>query len=401
MVTIALNALFTTLSRRGTTRQLASAIVICVICALLVLPAIVWYDLRFSSEQSSLSAPEIEVMLVYIVLFGWVLPISTTCSYCLFTLPRISMTAGHIPSHSIRLNKPRSQLPRHQPGALAPFVYNEDVPWGWLEYRNGRFQGQRLELKRAVVTIGRGEDNDIWLDDDMASRHHAELAWDDGQVYITDCDSLNGILVKGRRMRGSVQIESNELLQIGSQRFVFTLSLSKGDTLSNQNDPLIKRVWHSSLDSLTDDDDLLPDAKPLQDEEMPSPSCNTETCGVITIQDGEMTGQSFLLDLPVTIVGRGIECDIVIDDSSISRRHVQFLHQGNENYVQDISSRNGTKVNNEPLLSPHLLTVGDVICIGNIHMKYELIQAVHTAPLALILKTNGPTPLRLPSKPKA
>ncbi|MBV9691711.1 MAG: FHA domain-containing protein [Ktedonobacteraceae bacterium] len=398
MVTIALNALFTTLSRRGTTRQLASAIVICVICALLVLPAIVWYDLRFSNDQSTLSVAEIETMLVYIVLFGWVIPISTTCSYCLFTLPRLSMTAAHIPSQ--KSNKARSQLPRYQSGVIAPFVHNEDTPWGWLEYRNGRFQGQRLELKRVVVTIGRGEDNDIWLDDDMASRHHAELAWDEGQVYVTDCDSLNGILVKGRRVRGCVQIESNDLLQIGSHRFVFILSLSKGDTLSGQNDPLIKHVWRSSLDSLTDDDNLLPDAKSVQDEEMLAPSSNTEICGVIIIQDGEMRGQSFLLDRPVTIVGRGVECDIVIDDSSISRRHVQFLRQNDENYVQDISSRNGTTVNNEPLSSPHLLTIGDIICIGNIHMKYELTQAMHAAPLALIIKMNGPMPLRLPSKHK-
>ncbi|MBV9021292.1 MAG: FHA domain-containing protein [Chloroflexi bacterium] len=399
MVTIALNALFTTLSRRGTTRQLASAIVICVICALLVLPAIVWYNVRFSTAQPPLSVAEIETVLVYVVLFGWIMPISTTCSYCLFSLPRLSMTAGHIPSHSIRLKKAHPQLPGHQPGVLAPFVYNEDMPWGWLEYRNGRFQGQRLELKRVVVTIGRGEDNDIWLDDDMASRHHAELVWDKGQVYITDCDSLNGIVVKGRRMRGSVQIETNELLQIGSHRFVFILSTEKGDTLSSQNDPLTKHVWHSSLDSLSDDDDLLPATNSVQEEEISS-SSNTEICGVITIQDGEMKGQSFLLDRPVTIVGRGVECDIVIDDSSISRRHVQFLRQNNENYVQDISSSNGTKANNEPLFSPHLLTIGDVICIGNIHMKYELIQAVHTAPLALILKMNGPMPLRLPSKPK-
>src|SRR2546425_2236188 len=178
MFAIAVNTLYTTLRRRGTTRQLAGAIVTCVISALLLLPAIVWYNARFNIEQATISVAEVEVALVYVALFGWFLPLSVTVSYCLFSLPRTSTTALHIPrqkrTRTTRANTATAlNPPRHQPGVAAPFVFGEDTPWGWLVYRGGRFQGQRLALKRTVVTIGRGEDNDIWLDDDMASRNHA------------------------------------------------------------------------------------------------------------------------------------------------------------------------------------------------------------------------------------
>ncbi len=77
MFAIAINALYTTLRRRGTTRQLAGAVVTCVISALLLLPALVWYDQRFSVEGAAISAAEVEVVFVYVALWGWLLPLCT------------------------------------------------------------------------------------------------------------------------------------------------------------------------------------------------------------------------------------------------------------------------------------------------------------------------------------
>ena len=129
--------------------------------------------------------------------------------------------------------------------------------------------------------------------------------------------------------------------------------------------------------------------------------------GAFTICNGEMEGKSFLLDRPVITIGRGTESDVVINDASISRRHAQVLRQLNGNYVQDLASRNGTTVNGEPLVAPHLLQSGDIVCVGSIRLEYTSVQAARTSPVPLILNTpslarsfSGPMPLRLPSKPK-
>lgn len=454
MCAIAANALYTTLFQRGTTRQLAGAIVICVISALLLLLAIVWFELRFTTERAALSVAEIQVSLVYVALCGWVLPFGVTAAYCLLSLPRVSTASVQLPNQkrSTKENVATAlRPPRHQPGTLAPVVFGEDTPWGWLEHRNGRFQGQRLKLVRSIITIGRGEENDIWLDDDMASRHHAELAWDNGQVYVTDCNSMNGVRVNGQLIRNSALIASNELLEIGTHRFIFVLSDQQAP--SDASDPLAHHRWRTSLEPLTGRSkafsDVLPATRPLADggvavfptqplsdggippaTDTPPPSLTMpeelmmrewrETAqivqvtpppqsvraeGAMRIHDGGLSGQFFLLERSVVTVGRGIESDIMIDDESISRVHAQFLRQATGNYVQDLGSRNGTTVNRERLLGPRLLQFGDIVCIGNITLEYVSVEAARTAPLAMIItprpffrSMSGPMPLKLPSR---
>jgi len=442
MFAIAVNTLYTTLRRRGTTRQLAGAIVTCVISALLLLLALAWYDVRFSIEQAVISVAEVEVVLVYVALFGWFLPLSVTVSYCLFALPRTSTTSVHIP-HAKRTRTTRANAltalnpPRHQPGVVAPFVFGEDIPWGWLVYRGGRFQGQRLELKRTVVTIGREENNDIWLDDDMASRNHAELAWDGERAYITDCDSLNGVMLNGRRIRGCALINPGELLEIGGHRFLFEKAEQTG-TAYEQDDPLLRHVWHSSASMSTDSENLsmtrppeegtyvehgkgdtpLPPSTPGDTDSTNSVESQVtaqislvssspravDLSGVFMIRDGERAGESFVLDRPVLTIGRGSESDIVINDTSISPRHVEILSRSNGIYVQDLASRNGTRVNDEPLHELHLLEPGDIIYVGSIRLEYTLVEPQRTTPLPLSITpppfVSGPLPLRLPSKPQ-
>ncbi len=446
MCAIVANTLFTSLLRRGTTRQLSGAIVVCVIAALFLLPALVWYNLRFHSEQEIPPLVEIVLALAYTALWGGVVPLSVTAGYCLFTQPRLSTTSTHIPSQkrSTNVNKTSALLPpRYQPGVIAPFVFGEDAPWGWLEYCQGRFQGQRLALKRSIITIGRDEDNDIWLDDDMASRHHAELAWDQGHVYVTDCDSLNGVLLNGRRIRGSALLEANEQIEVGSHRFIFIPS-ERSLAPSELSDPLAHHKWHSATENITESSNVLAATKPLQDKQikhpetpmpdtthalplagiegimtrewqetaelnqMTTPAPQAVPAGAMVVQNGDLEGRIFLLDRPIITLGRGIESDIVIEDTSISRRHVQFSHQIHGDYVQDLASRNGTHVNDEPLTAPRLLQAGDIVSIGNIRLEYIPIQHARTAPLPLILtpqpvtySTSGPMPLRLPSKLRA
>lgn len=442
MLAIATNALYTTLRRRGTTRQLAGAIIVCVMCALLLLPAIVWYTTRFTAEQSNLSIAEVQVVLAYIALCGWFLPLSVTASYCLFTPMRLSTTSTSVPlqKRTTRLN-PATALrpPRRQAGVSIPFVFNEETPWGWLEYRNGSFQGQRLALKRAIIALGRDEDNDIWIDDDMASRHHAEIAWNEGDVCLTDCDSMNGVILNGKRIVGSVALETEGMLEIGACRFTFSLA-EKQEPMLESFDPLNNHTWRSTLDSLTGRSHALPTTSSFQHEEaiekiptttlgevvasvseamlnewqetaalqkvtpLPMPP---EQYSAILIQSGELAGKTVVLDRPAITLGRGSECNIIMNDASISRRHVQFSHLVGGDYVQDLASRNGTVVNGEPLLQPHLLQAGDRIRMGAILLEYVATQEERVTPLPHIVVpqsftrlTSGPVPLKLPSRQK-
>jgi hypothetical protein len=246
---ITTNAFYSTLRGRGRSRQLARVIVTCTISALLLFPAMIWFNSRFISQQGALSVFEISGMLVYIALCGWVVPLSVTGFYCFLVLPRSSTAI--IPKFTRTPSSTTTyQPPRYQPGVEIPFVFGEDIPWGWLEYSSGSFHGQRLALKRAIVTIGRDENCDIWIDDEMASRHHAELAWDSGHVYLTDCDSLNGVLLNKRPVRGTALLASNDILQVGTHCFVFVLA-QRQDFPVPQDDPLNRHTWRYAQDFQT------------------------------------------------------------------------------------------------------------------------------------------------------
>ncbi len=454
MLAIAANALYAALRRRGTTQQLTGAIVTCAISTLLLLPAIVWYNVRFGIEQTALAPAEVEVALVYVVLWGWFLPLAITTSYYLFAQPRTSTTSVHMPvqQRTTREDPLAETLspPRRQPGMPVPYVFDQETPWGWLEYRSGRFQGQRLALTRAIITLGRDEENDIWLDDDMASRQHAELAYDNGRVYLTDCNSLNGVLLNGRRIVNVALVQKGDLLEIGSHSLLFDLAQNSDARPPNeQDDPLSHHAWpfasaRTSLNGLTPAPTL-----PLKPENTPEPEpvetgqpellaqparlsvqemgemlsqqwqdtaqlerasplpLSPRIEGAFIIHDGELAGKSFLLDRPIIIIGRSPESDIVINDASISRHHAQISRQAAGNYVQDLGSRNGTTFNGSPLSYPHLLHPGDIVSLGNIRLEYIPVQAAQTAPVPFILNTppssrpgSGPAPLRLPSKPR-
>ncbi|QPL05454.1 MULTISPECIES: FhaA domain-containing protein [Actinomyces] len=77
----------------------------------------------------------------------------------------------------------------------------------------------------------------------------------------------------------------------------------------------------------------------------------------------DVDGQHYLLTGPVTIIGRGSEADIIVDDSGVSRRHLEIrLTQGHA-IATDLGSTNGTfveghRIDAATLLDGNTLTVG-------------------------------------------
>jgi hypothetical protein len=79
----------------------------------------------------------------------------------------------------------------------------------------------------------------------------------------------------------------------------------------------------------------------------------------------ESGDRRFALHPPQTVIGRGSEADIRLDDPNISRRHVGFSAEGDQWIAGDLGSTNGTRVNGRSLAAPAALRPGDVIELGN------------------------------------
>ncbi len=69
-------------------------------------------------------------------------------------------------------------------------------------------------------------------------------------------------------------------------------------------------------------------------------------------------------------LGRGEDCDIRIQDNSVSRRHAKIEPSADGYYVHDLQSTNGTFVNDRQLDNSWLLQDGDYVRIGNCIYRY-------------------------------
>jgi hypothetical protein len=71
-------------------------------------------------------------------------------------------------------------------------------------------------------------------------------------------------------------------------------------------------------------------------------------------------------------LGRSRECDIVLDDSSISRRHAEVRPGADGWTVADLGSTNGVRLNGRAVRGAQLLHSGDRVELGSTEIVFEL-----------------------------
>ena len=84
--------------------------------------------------------------------------------------------------------------------------------------------GRRMhDLGDDVVSVGRGQESSIFLDDVTVSRKHAEIVRGDDGYRIRDVGSLNGTYVNRVRV-DAVDLRNGDEIQVGKYRFRFVFS---------------------------------------------------------------------------------------------------------------------------------------------------------------------------------
>jgi pSer/pThr/pTyr-binding forkhead associated (FHA) protein len=70
-------------------------------------------------------------------------------------------------------------------------------------------------------------------------------------------------------------------------------------------------------------------------------------------------------------IGRDVNNTIVLDDSFASGRHAALTFRGRSWYVEDLGSRNGTRLGGQPLSAPAPMTWGDELEVGHIRLRLD------------------------------
>ena len=93
----------------------------------------------------------------------------------------------------------------------------------------------------------------------------------------------------------------------------------------------------------------------------------SEGPALVVRSGGGRAGEHFLLEKEQTTVGRSPDCDVFLDDVTVSRRHALVVQRNGQFFIEDKGSLNGTFLNRRRIESGPLED-GDEVQIG----KYRL-----------------------------
>jgi ABC-type multidrug transport system ATPase subunit len=192
-----------------------------------------------------------------------------------------------------------------------------------LLYYKGSDRAQEFPLStEQAIAIGRHPDNDLVLEGTGISRFHGEIRHDGDQYSIVDRESSYGTYVNGERIRANEPrpLQDRDIIYLGDS---FVQFCDQTNSEQTQYEP--RQTPH-------------PSPQPYQ-----------------------------LLDLRQRDrirIGRDPENEIVIDHPSVSRFHAEITRKDSRYLLQDRQSTNGTFINEEFLIRPQVLKIGDTIHIG-------------------------------------
>jgi pSer/pThr/pTyr-binding forkhead associated (FHA) protein len=90
---------------------------------------------------------------------------------------------------------------------------------------SGPNEGDYYPLGHRTSVIGRDERVPIQIRDDLVSRRHVQIRYDEGDdhYHLLDMNSANGTFVQGRQITSDLVLEDNDIIELGNSRLMFSL----------------------------------------------------------------------------------------------------------------------------------------------------------------------------------
>ncbi len=93
---------------------------------------------------------------------------------------------------------------------------------------------------------------------------------------------------------------------------------------------------------------------------------------ILTSNDASVVKRRLEFDDGSIVIGRHPDCDIIIDDASVSRRHAQIDTSDGVYFIEDLDSRNGTFLNSQSVHRSTRLFDGSEIVICDVRFIFHL-----------------------------
>lgn len=243
------------------------------------------------------------------------------------------------------------------------------------------------------LTIGRQAGAHLLIDEGSVSRRHAVIGYINKQYMIQDLGSTNGTFINNERIELARPciIHSNDILRFGNIvtcKFILRSSSQEGQNNSAGNMPStqgpdestvrLKRI-EQEKPVLNADGSL---SSPGIEQPVPASVVATfkEVPALIILppsSGGANTPPWVYLLKPGRLIPLGRERGnmIELNDPLVSRRHAELFLASNGCYIRDLRSSNGVIINQVRTESPHRLSHGDRIKLGDTLIFFIDLQA--------------------------
>ena len=223
----------------------------------------------------------------------------------------------------------------------------------WALLLNNRII-RRFEIAEGqTLTIGRGQDANITVDNSAISRQHSSLELKGGTYYLTDLYSLNGTKVNGQKIDSAVPIEKTDLIEIGK------FTLKPAEALTNEGEV---ESFSSSMEGM--DQTLFINSRPKQN--------NHSTQDTLRVVEGSATPSVLTLAGKDSVkIGKDSSCDMVISGLLVAKTQYFISRNGSSFTVTPGSGWRKVFLNGDKIDQEIKLKKGDVITVAGTSLQLD------------------------------
>ena len=237
---------------------------------------------------------------------------------------------------------------------------------------------REVEIGRETLVIGRDESADIRVDDRKVSRRHAAFKIIDGEAWVEDLGSSNGVRLNDNKIDKRARVGPTDEVRVGGfKMFLKRLGTEDADRPSTAAFGTAAAV--STADEGASITGRVSGTRPRAMDRSPLGDMLPRLIGL----DGPTKDREFILQRGENIIGRLEECDVPILDGSVSRQHARVVFARDRVRVTDLGSSNGLFVN-DLRVDMAELAEGDTLRVGNVAFAVRLppeLAAGSAAPL--------------------
>lgn len=243
---------------------------------------------------------------------------------------------------------------------------------------------KEIALGGHPVTIGRGPDNDIHVDNLAVSTHHAKIYQDAGRVIVEDLNSLNGTFMNNQRITKSF-LKTGDKVLVGKHHILLEDTIDGEAPAATAPKTAAPKISETVVLDTKQRKELLAAALAAQQAAAGKPAEPPRTSGTVmstpapaaraktaylTVISGNTDQPQYALTGKLIIIGKSDMATIKLKGWFKPKMAAQITKKDDSFYIG--AAEKTPSVNGMPISGATKLNEGDIVEVAGVKMNFQL-----------------------------